>query len=86
MHSPYRKLNVSAVVVPRVTCDLPLHPIRLDQKWSHLAHIQLADPRFGDPGKIDLLLGVEVFVAVLRHGWLSYSTRDRIWMGPGWWY
>ena len=33
-----------------------------------MAHIQLADPGFGDPGKIDLLLGVEIFVEVIRHG------------------
>lgn len=68
LHSPSRKFNVSAVIVPHVTCNLPLHPIPLNPKWDHLAHIQLADPGFGEPGKIDLLLGVEVFVEVMRHG------------------
>ena len=28
----------------------------------------LADPEFGTPGRIDLLLGVDVFVSVLRDG------------------
>ena len=60
--SPARKLVVSAVIVPRVTCDLPLHPIPFDDKWTGL---QLADPEFGQPGKIDLLLGVEVFAEVV---------------------
>lgn len=68
LHSPSKKIDVTAVVVPRVTCDLPLHPVPLDPKWDHLTHIQLADPGFGIPGKIDLLLGVEVFVEVLRYG------------------
>ena len=68
LHSPHRKLNMSAVIVPRVTCDLPLHPTPLDRKWDHLARIQLADPGFGDPGRIDLLLGVKVFAEVMRHG------------------
>lgn len=36
--------------------------------WSHLSNIQLADPGFGHPGEINLLLGVEVFVEVMLHG------------------
>ena len=68
LHSPSKKFAVSAVIVPRVTCDLPLHPVPLNLAWDHLAHLQLADPGFGVPGKIDLLLGVEVFVEVMRHG------------------
>ena len=33
--SPSKKFKVTAVVVPRVTCDLPLHPISFDLKWRH---------------------------------------------------
>ena len=51
-----------------MTCDLPLHPIPLDSKWDHLSLIQLAKPEFGNPGRIDLLLEVEVFVEVMHHG------------------
>ena len=40
---------MSAVIVPRVTCDLPLHPVPLNLAWDHLAHLQLADPGFGVP-------------------------------------
>lgn len=65
--SPSEKLVVSAVIVPRVTCDLPLHPIPFDDKWSHISGLQLADPEYGKPGRIDLLLGVEVFADVVRH-------------------
>ena len=68
LHSPFKKFTVSAVIVPRVTCDLPLHPVTLNLAWDHLAHLQLDDPGFGVTGKIDLLLGVEVFVEVMRHG------------------
>ena len=66
MSSPSEKFDVTAVVVPRVTCDLPLHPhpILLDRKWKHLSDIQLADPTFGCPGRIDRLVGVDVFVEV----------------------
>ena len=59
---------MSADKVSCVKCDLQLHPIPLDRKWGHLARIQLADSGFGDPGKIDNLLGVEVFAEMMRHG------------------
>ena len=66
--SPRKTVEVTAVVVPRVTCDLPVHPISFDSRWNHLSDVKLADPDFGRPGKIDILLGVEVFVDVLLHG------------------
>ena len=67
-HPPPRTIGVSAVVVPRVTCDLPLHLVPFDSKWNHLNDVRLADPSFGRPGRIDLLLGVEIFTTVLRQG------------------
>lgn len=36
--------------------------------WKHLAGIRLADPEFGTPGRIDLLLGIETFVEVIGQG------------------
>ena len=67
-YSHARKLDVSAMVVSRVTCDLPLHPIPSSVGWDHLSGIKLADPTYGTPGRIDMLLGVEIFVEVLGHG------------------
>ena len=67
-YSPARKIDVVAVVVPRVTCDLPLHPVPFSSEWNHLTDICLADTGFGCPGRIDLLLGVEVFIEVLCQG------------------
>ena len=65
---------MTSVVVPCVTCDLPLHPIPFDLNWRHLEGIPLADPDFGLPGRIDILLGVDIFVEVLRLGrWTGAS-------------
>ena len=61
-------LAVIAVVVPKVTCELPLHPVNFKSSWTHLNGITLADPDFGRPGRIDLLLGVDVYVEALLHG------------------
>ena len=63
VNSPADKAQVSAIVVPRVTCDLPVKPVTPQLSWKHLSDIPLADPDFGRPGRIDLLLGVDLFVA-----------------------
>ena len=51
-----KKFTVTAVVVPRVTCDLPQHPISFDPSWKHLHQLPMADPHFGVPSRIDILL------------------------------
>ena len=62
------QLPVVAVVVPRVTCDLPLNPVHSKPDWAHLDGIPLADPLYDTPGHIDLLLGVDVYVQSLLNG------------------
>ena len=66
--SPDRQLTITAVIVPRVTCDLPLGPVSFSKDWTHLDDITLADPNFGCPGRIDLLLGVDVYADSVLQG------------------
>ena len=63
-----RKIEVIAVIVPKVTCDLPTAPVAFDLRWDHLNGIPLVDPSFGQPGRVDMLLGADIFVDVLRDG------------------
>ena len=62
------KIGVEAYVLKKVTKDLPLHPIPLAFKWDHISDLELADPEFRTPARIDLLLGDEVFTSILRDG------------------
>ena len=55
-------------MLKKVTKDLPLHPIPLTLKWDHISDLELADPEFRTPARIDLLLGAEVFASILRDG------------------
>ena len=66
--SPSPRIQVSAIIAPQVTCDLPLHSVPFDLKWDHLSDLQLADPDFGQPGRIDVLLRIDVFTNVMGHG------------------
>ena len=68
LYSPKSKYSLTAIVVPRVTCDLPLQPVHMDPQWSHLSGLALADPDFASPGRIDLLLGADIYADVLLHG------------------
>ena len=61
-------MNIAAVFVPKVTCDLPLAPVPFQLDWKRLSDLPLADPGFGQHGCIDVLLGVDVFIDVLCQG------------------
>ena len=65
---PAREIHVTAVILPRVTCNLPLQSVPFKPEWTHLSDLTLADPDFGQPDHIDLLLGIDVFAQVVRHG------------------
>jgi len=62
------------VIVTRVTCELPSHPVPLNCEWEHVKGLQLADSEFSKPGKIDILLSVETFVDIMRHGRRKLGT------------
>ncbi len=37
VYHPNRKINLSAIILPRVTCNLPVSPISFDSQWNHLS-------------------------------------------------
>ena len=39
-------------------------PVPLGLDWKHVTDLPLADPQFGQPGRIDILLEVDVFTDV----------------------
>lgn len=57
-HHNRRMIDLTAIVMPRVTCDLPVHPVPFNLSRSQV------DPAFGQPSHI----GVDVFVGILLHG------------------
>ncbi|XP_071579232.1 uncharacterized protein [Temnothorax nylanderi] len=58
---------IEATVLFRITSPLPTNRIAAEA-WSHLKGLPLADPEYHLPGSIDILLGAESFVSVLRDG------------------
>ncbi|XP_071653572.1 uncharacterized protein [Temnothorax longispinosus] len=61
------RFPIEATVLPRITSLLPNSKVAV-QSWNHIKGLSLADPEYYLPGRIDILLGAESFVLVLRDG------------------
>ena len=62
------RLRVDALVIPKISLELPMHQVHFDPEWKHLKGLTLADPDFGMPGKVDMLIGTDVYCQAVLHG------------------
>jgi len=60
-------VEVLALVVGKVTGMLPTQTCN-QKSWAHIQGLQLADPRFYSPSKVDMLLGSDVLSSILCSG------------------
>ena len=60
-------IPVTATVLSRITSRLPNEPVEA-RTWKHLQGLPLADPEYHRPDSIDVLLGAEIYVSLLREG------------------
>lgn len=60
------QMNLNAVVMKSISTDLP--NVEFDiSKWSYLHGLTLADAKFNEPGKVDLLIGAEFYLSLLKN-------------------
>lgn len=59
-------VNVTAYVLKTISTKLPSKDIIMN--WQILQTLNLADPTYNTPGKIDILLGAEVFCKIIEEG------------------
>ena len=64
-----KQIEVEASVLPRVTADLPTISVSPVSQWNQLSGLDLADPDYGTPARVDILLGGKVFSRAILHGW-----------------
>lgn len=60
-------LSVNAFVYANITSILPSNKFETSY-WEHLQNLDLADPVYNTPGKIDVLLGADVYSAIILSG------------------
>ena len=68
LFSPNDKMSVTALTIQKITSELPLQPVIHHQHWKHIKGLQLADPQFNEPGRVDILLGIDVCGLVMLDG------------------
>ena len=59
--------SLEALVLPRITSDIPATPVGSQCDWKHLQRISLVDTDYGTPKAMDLLLGADIFSSVVLH-------------------
>ncbi|XP_058457005.1 uncharacterized protein LOC131434354 [Malaya genurostris] len=64
--------TVKLHVLPKLTSSLPFHPVDI-QQLAIPNNIILADPKFNEPGPIDVILGAEYYYDLLTDGRLKLS-------------
>ena len=60
-HTKGIALILEVLVLPKITSVIPSYIVAFDSKWKHSADLELADPDFGTPSSIDILLGADIF-------------------------
>ena len=61
VHSGGKTHKVEALVLHKITLNIPSCSVASNKDWKHLSNLTLADPTFGVPGNMDILLGADVF-------------------------
>lgn len=73
MHEDFQA-NLECLIVPKVTGIIPSTKIGITQ-WNIPSWIPLADPTFNKPGKIDMLVGAELFFDLWKSGKIIIDER-----------
>ncbi|XP_045459596.1 uncharacterized protein LOC123670134 [Melitaea cinxia] len=70
-HHPHESIRINAYVMRTLTTLLPTSNLK-HPNWLELRKLDLADPDFITPGKIDILLGADVYGDVLLDGIIKH--------------
>ncbi|KAJ0179564.1 hypothetical protein K1T71_005276 [Dendrolimus kikuchii] len=71
IHNPNNIIKVNAYVLSVLPTAIPNREIP-SPMWVPLEEIKLADPTYMNPGKIDVLLGAEVYCDILLNGVMKH--------------
>lgn len=65
MHDSKAYCIIKAFILPRLTCKIPSSEVSI-KSWPHLSGLQLADPHYGQPGHIQLLIGADYYGQIIK--------------------
>ena len=68
VHSGGKTYKVEAFVLRKISSNIPSCSVVFNKDWKHLSNLTLADPEFGVPGSVNILLREDVFSRTVLHG------------------
>lgn len=74
-HNPCLSIQVEAYVLSSFTAMLPASNIN-KPVWPDIENVPLADPEYTSPGRIDILLGAEVYSKALQPGLIKHELEN----------
>lgn len=66
--------NLEAFVLPKITGNMPSRSVSITN-WKVPENLSLADPSFNQPAAIDMLIGAELYVNLLKEGSISFGEE-----------
>ncbi|XP_061717581.1 uncharacterized protein LOC133525310 [Cydia pomonella] len=73
-HDPTSSVEVCAFVLHSLTALLPATKLNVP-KWAEIEDLPLADPAYTTPGKVEILLGAEVYAEILLEGLIKKRSE-----------
>lgn len=65
---PEKRIEVSAFVLPKLTNLLPSRAVSVPDEWTHIQNLPLADSTFHQPGKVEIILGADIYNQIMTNG------------------
>ena len=62
-----QEIQCRPAVVQIVTEEIPNRPLAPVHEFPHLLGLRLADPNFNTPGRVDILLGADLWLQLQVH-------------------
>lgn len=71
--NPEFSMSIEAYVLKKLTSFLPSSESDI-KNWPMIESLNLADPTYGSPGKVDMILGAEVYGVIMSEGLLKHPS------------
>ncbi|XP_014361661.2 uncharacterized protein LOC106713372 [Papilio machaon] len=75
LRNPEFSIQVNAFVLKRLTSFIPSRDSSIHD-WKEITNLPLADPTYSTPGRIDIILGAEIYGEILLDGFLKHSESS----------
>lgn len=69
------EIQLEVYVLRSITSELPLASVDASQ-WNQVSNLLLADPTFGTPGKIDMLIGADIWSTIIQDGFITGKAGE----------